>query len=341
MTTSVVRSAQAELVRERVLDAVSELIGTGGDITFTKVAAAAAVPERTVYRHFPNRQALISALFEHVNRRIGFDGDPPTTRESMVAMVRRVYPGFDTVAPVVDELLSSTEGRQARLGKLEERRAAAMAVVAGARPDLDGATARNLAAVVQVLGTAAVWQALRDFWDLDGAQAAVAVTTAIDALLDSLGQPVTEGSGMDLLAGLNHVAVLTADLDRFVEFYSDVFDLEVVFVESTPAFRHAILRTGPTSWLHPAEVDGNNFGTASPDMFQRGHLDHLALTASSPAAFEALRDRLVTHGATDGTIEDLGAFQSLWFDDPDGMRGELVVIVDDRLGGIHAPRPIQ
>jgi hypothetical protein len=35
------------------------------------------VPERTVYLHFPNRQALIRALFEHVNGRIGFDGDPP------------------------------------------------------------------------------------------------------------------------------------------------------------------------------------------------------------------------------------------------------------------------
>ena len=90
---------------------------------------------------------------------------------------------------------------------------------------------------------------------------------------------------MDLLAGVNHVAVLTADLDRFVEFYTDVFDLEVVFAETTPAFRHAIVRTGPTSWLHPAEVAGNDHAAASPTMFDRGHLDHLALTAASPETF--------------------------------------------------------
>ena len=130
---------------------------------------------------------------------------------------------------------------------------------------------------------------------------------------------------MDLLAGVNHIAVLTDDLDRFVEFYTDVFDLEVVFRESTPAFRHAIVRTGPTSWLHPA---------------QRGHLDHLALTAASPASFRTIRDRLVARGATDGTVEDLGAFHSIWFEDPDGMRGEIVVIVDGTLEGIHAPRPL-
>lgn len=145
---------------------------------------------------------------------------------------------------------------------------------------------------------------------------------------------------MPLLAGVNHVAVLTENLDRFVDFYRGVFELDVVFTETTPAFRHAILRTGPHSWLHPAEVVGNSHGTALPAMFDRGHLDHLALTAHSPAAFDALRARLTERGASDGTVEDLGAFHSVWFTDPDGMRAELVVIVDAELRGIHEPRPL-
>ena len=142
---------------------------------------------------------------------------------------------------------------------------------------------------------------------------------------------------MDLLTGVNHVAVLTTDLDRFVEFYRDVFELDVVFTESAPAFRHAIVRTGRTSWLHPVEVTGNAHGAASPAMFDRGHLDHLALTAASPASFDAIRRRLVDRGVSAGEVEDLGAFHSTWFDDPDGMRVEVVVIVDDTLQGIHAP----
>jgi catechol 2,3-dioxygenase-like lactoylglutathione lyase family enzyme len=146
---------------------------------------------------------------------------------------------------------------------------------------------------------------------------------------------------MNLLAGVNHVAVLTADLDRFVEFYTDVFDLDVVFEETTPTFRHAIIRISTNSWLHPAEVAGNSFAIASPAMVERGHLDHLALTAASPEAFEAIGDRLTRCDASDGTIEDLGAFRSIWFTDPDGMRGEIILIVDDRLHDIHAPRPLQ
>lgn len=144
---------------------------------------------------------------------------------------------------------------------------------------------------------------------------------------------------MQLLKGVNHVAIITQDLDRFVSFYEQTFGVETVFREDMPSLRHAILRTGEDSWLHPAEVVGNPHGEAIPRMFQRGHLDHIALTAAAPEAFETIRARLVACGASDGAVEDLGAFRSLWFQDPDGMRGELTLIVDPALQGIHAPQP--
>lgn len=145
---------------------------------------------------------------------------------------------------------------------------------------------------------------------------------------------------MTMLTGVNHVAILTADLDRFVEFYREVFDLDVVFSETTPTFRHAILRAGPDSWIHPAEVADNTHADALPAMFDRGHLDHVALGAASADDFETLRQRLIDGGATDGKTQDLGAFHSLWFTDPDGMDAELTLIVDPTLAGIHEPRPL-
>jgi catechol 2,3-dioxygenase-like lactoylglutathione lyase family enzyme len=135
---------------------------------------------------------------------------------------------------------------------------------------------------------------------------------------------------------------MTEDLDRFVEFYADVFDLELVFTEDTPAFRHAILRTGASSWLHPAEIlNDDRHNAASSAMFDRGHLDHLALTASDAESFAVARKRLVARSASDGRIDDLGAFHSAWFTDPDGMQVELVLIVDDALADIHAPQPLE
>ena len=145
---------------------------------------------------------------------------------------------------------------------------------------------------------------------------------------------------MTLTNGINHVAVITSDLDRFLAFYGEVFEIPVLFQEATPAFRHAILRSGASSWRHPAAPADNAHGAGLPDMFQRGHLDHLALTAASREAFDLVRQRLFERGASDGTVEDLGAFHPLWFRDPDGMRGELCLIVDPELQVFHAPQPL-
>jgi catechol 2,3-dioxygenase-like lactoylglutathione lyase family enzyme len=145
---------------------------------------------------------------------------------------------------------------------------------------------------------------------------------------------------MPLLSGLNHVAILTQDLDRFIAFYKRVFELEVVFMQTLPGLRHAIVRIGPQSWLHPAEIPGNAHAAAVPAMFKRGHLDHIALTAASPGTFARISKALVECHASDGIVEDLGAFRTLWFQDPDGMRGEVALIVDPTLCGIHEPRPL-
>lgn len=177
--------ARAAIVRDRVLEGVAELLAAGDDLTFAKVARTAEVPERTVYRHFPTRDALMSAVFEWANRRIGFDGELPATRDASTAMVRQVFPGFDGIAPVIDELLASPEGRRARVGSIAGRQQAAEAVVRSSAPTLGPVMTRRLAAVVQLLGTAAAWQTLRDFWDMDGDEAAATVVTAIDLLLDA------------------------------------------------------------------------------------------------------------------------------------------------------------
>ena len=143
---------------------------------------------------------------------------------------------------------------------------------------------------------------------------------------------------MKLIDGLNHVAILTADLDRFIGFYGDIFEMQVVFGETTPTFRHAILKAGDGAWLHPVELQGNAHATALPEMFTRGHIDHLALRAPSSAAFSEIRRRLTAVGACDGAVEDLGAMHSVWFSDPDGMRGAVCLVVDSALGSFHEPR---
>jgi catechol 2,3-dioxygenase-like lactoylglutathione lyase family enzyme len=41
---------------------------------------------------------------------------------------------------------------------------------------------------------------------------------------------------MNLVSAIHHVAMFTADIDRFIEFYTDVCEMPVIFPETTPAF---------------------------------------------------------------------------------------------------------
>ena len=84
-------------------------------------------------------------MFHWANRRIGFEGDLPTDGDGVVDLVRRVFPGFDEIGPVVRELLLAPEGRLARLADADQRRRAAETVVVTEAPALDAAETAALA----------------------------------------------------------------------------------------------------------------------------------------------------------------------------------------------------
>jgi catechol 2,3-dioxygenase-like lactoylglutathione lyase family enzyme len=144
-----------------------------------------------------------------------------------------------------------------------------------------------------------------------------------------------------LVQGVNHVAVLTEDLDRFTEFYRGVFDAEVLPLEGQPGFQHALVLLGAGASLHPVQIDGNPHAKGLPDLGSRGHLDHLGINAADEAAFFELRRRLVERGATDGAISDLGPALSVWFQDPDGMGAEVCWQRGSDLRALHAPVPYE
>ena len=60
-------------------------------------------------------------------------------------------------------------------------------------------------------------------------------------------------------------------------------------------------------------------------MWGRGRLDHFGLQAASAESFETIRQRLVAVGASDGTVNDFGEVRSLFFRDPDGLEGEVLI----------------
>lgn len=133
---------------------------------------------------------------------------------------------------------------------------------------------------------------------------------------------------MALLSGINHVATVTGDLDRLQAFYRSVFEAEVLVDTRSGDLRHSFLRIGPTTVLHAFERPGSRHARGDSSIFDRGHIDHLALNAGSREAFEEIRARLAGAGASDGRVTDFASMLSVFFRDPDGMAAEVCWIKD-------------
>ena len=141
-----------------------------------------------------------------------------------------------------------------------------------------------------------------------------------------------------LLDGIDHVAVLTADTDRLLEFYGEVFGATVDGeTRDGDELRLTRVKVGPHSELNVFEIAGNDEASRQVPMFGRGRLDHLALHAASIDAFETIRDRLIERGSSDGFVTDFGPVLSLFFRDPDGLEAEVCVTNPDAQPGVMNP----
>ena len=141
-----------------------------------------------------------------------------------------------------------------------------------------------------------------------------------------------------LLAGVNHVAILTADTDRFVRFYGEVFEATVDHsLEAGPGMRLTFVKIGEHNEINLFQVDDNTEAARQTPMFGRGRIDHLGLQAASLDAFEEIRRRLIARGAADEFVTDFGPILSLFFTDPDGLEGEVCVANPDAKPGVFNP----
>ena len=131
-----------------------------------------------------------------------------------------------------------------------------------------------------------------------------------------------------MLDGINHIALISNDIERLRAFYTEVFEADI-----GPTKPHGDkgdetmtnIRIGPHTELNVFTIEGNGEADRQTPMWGRGRLDYFGLQAASAEAFETIRERLIDHGASDGNVNDFGSVRSLFFRDPDGLEGEVLV----------------
>jgi AcrR family transcriptional regulator len=180
----------------RILDAAIELLKLEDleALKLSDIAAKAGVTERTLYRHFPTRDALLKAIWPRLQARVGSPGFPSTASD-LAEMPLWLFPNFDAEGGAVRASLYSPAGRELRRALNPERQAAIRKGVRAARPDLSEKELTRLCAIVHLIGGAYGWAVMKDAWDLDGAEAGLAAAEATRVLLGLPAKTPAAGKG--------------------------------------------------------------------------------------------------------------------------------------------------
>ena len=136
--------------------------------------------------------------------------------------------------------------------------------------------------------------------------------------------------------GINHLALVTPDMDATVRFYHGVLGARLVATIGTRQFRHYFFEFGPqntVAFFEYAGVPLDSFakpaGIPDPRAVQ---FDHLSFNLPDEDALMALRDRLKSAECEITDVVDHGFIRSVYFTDPNGIALEASCWVLDATG---------
>jgi catechol 2,3-dioxygenase-like lactoylglutathione lyase family enzyme len=133
--------------------------------------------------------------------------------------------------------------------------------------------------------------------------------------------------------GLNHLALITNDMDATVRFWHGVMGAPLIATVGTDTFRHYFFGFGPQSSVAFFEYRGRHADQiAKPaGVFdaRAGHFDHLSMDVPDESALVSLRERLQELGTEVTDVVDHGLMRSIYFTDPNGIALEASWWSDD------------
>jgi catechol 2,3-dioxygenase-like lactoylglutathione lyase family enzyme len=134
--------------------------------------------------------------------------------------------------------------------------------------------------------------------------------------------------------GINHLALVTPDMDSTVRFYAGVLGMRLACTTMAGPRRHYFFETAGGNTIAFFEVPGTEtFAKAAGAPTDRAiQLDHISFDVPDEHALEMLRKRLLTAGSEVTEVVDHGFIRSVYFTDPNGIALEASWWVVDATG---------
>jgi catechol 2,3-dioxygenase-like lactoylglutathione lyase family enzyme len=135
---------------------------------------------------------------------------------------------------------------------------------------------------------------------------------------------------------VNHLALISHDMDATVRFYVGVLGARLVATIGTDTFRHYFFEIGPANTLAFFEYRGVAIDEwakpAGIPVPQAAQFDHLSLNLADEEELLALRGRLKASDCEVTDVVDHGFIKSIYFTDPSGIALEASYWVLDPTG---------
>jgi catechol 2,3-dioxygenase-like lactoylglutathione lyase family enzyme len=134
--------------------------------------------------------------------------------------------------------------------------------------------------------------------------------------------------------GINHLALVTPDMDATVRFYVGVLGMRLAATTMAGPMRHYFFEMDRGNTVAFFEVEGaETFAKPAGGPSDRAiQLDHISFDVPDEHALEMLRKRLLAAGSEVTEVVDHGFIRSVYFTDPNGIALEASYWVVDPTG---------
>jgi catechol 2,3-dioxygenase-like lactoylglutathione lyase family enzyme len=134
--------------------------------------------------------------------------------------------------------------------------------------------------------------------------------------------------------GINHLALVTPDMDATVRFYAGVLGMRLTATLMAGPMRHYFFEMHDGNTVAFFEVKGmETFAKGAGSPSDRAiQLDHLSFNVPDEYALEMLRKRLLAAGCEVTGVVDHSIMRSVYFTDPNGIALEASWWVTDPTG---------
>ena len=191
---SPLRDERAIQTRTRILDGLVQVMARNGiaELSIPLVARAAGVSIPSVYRYFPTKRHLITALDEYAHQKGSFTLDefgPMEEPEDVARIVPLTFKRREAIESTLSAAMNSRLGYTKRRQEFAERAKHLSKALRPAAKHLSRKEQQWLTDVVFILSSYSCVRAFRDYLDLDSEDAGKRVAWAIRLLVRGASLP--------------------------------------------------------------------------------------------------------------------------------------------------------